>query len=140
MHSPMSSPSLHSTNEGLSAPPRSLAVTIPPAAGERFDLGGFGIHWKIDGHHSGKRFSVVHHPLAPRVLAAPLHRAQLLDEEGIGRELEAADAVRLQTEELEQAMDGALGNPGLFGYGAHDPREAGRLVIIVRAAVRKARH
>jgi mannose-6-phosphate isomerase-like protein (cupin superfamily) len=80
MHSPMSSPSLHSTNEGLSAPPRSLAVTIPPAAGERFDIGGFGIHWKIDGHHSGKRFSVVHHPLAPRVLAAPLHRHHREDE------------------------------------------------------------
>jgi hypothetical protein len=32
--------------------------------------------------------------------------------------------VRLQTEELEQAMDGALGNPGLFGDGAHAPMVA----------------
>ena len=29
--------------------------------------------------------------------------------------------MRLQTEELEQAMDGALGNPGLFGDGTHAP-------------------
>jgi hypothetical protein len=29
--------------------------------------------------------------------------------------------VRVQTEELEQAMDGALGDSGLFGYGAHAP-------------------
>jgi len=31
----------------------------------------------------------------------------------------------LQTEELEQAMDGALGNPGLFGDGAHAPMGCG---------------
>ena len=53
------------------------------------------------------------------------HVAQLLDEERIGRELEAAGAVRLQTEELEQAMDGTLGNPGLFGDGAHTPMGCG---------------
>jgi hypothetical protein len=37
------------------------------------------------------------------------HIAQLLDEEGIGRELEAAGPVRLQPEDLEDAMDRALG-------------------------------
>jgi hypothetical protein len=37
------------------------------------------------------------------------HIAQLLDEEGIGRELEAAGPVRLQPEDLEEAMDRALG-------------------------------
>jgi hypothetical protein len=51
--------------------------------------------------------------------------AQLLDEEGIGGKLEAAGAVRLQAEELEQAMDGALGNPGLVGDGAHAPMGCG---------------
>ena len=53
---------------------------IPYAAGDRFAIGGFGIHWKIDGAASGKRFSVVHHPLAPRALAAPLHRHHREDE------------------------------------------------------------
>ena len=32
-----------------------------------------------------------------------------------------AGAVRLQAEELEQVMDGAFGNPVLFGDGAHAP-------------------
>ena len=56
-----------------------------------------------------------HHGLVGRIEIKPDHIAQLLDEEGIGEKLEAAGAVRLQTEELEQAMDGALGNPGFFG-------------------------
>lgn len=41
--------------------------------GEKFDFGGFGVHWKIDGKDTENRFSVVHHPIAPRTLAAPLH-------------------------------------------------------------------
>src|SRR5260370_36553837 len=41
--------------------------------------------------------------------AKPDHVAQLLDEEGIGGELEATGPVRLQTEELEEAVDCALG-------------------------------
>ena len=53
---------------------------IPHEAGRMFDLGGFGIHWKIDGAETGKRFSVVHHPIAPRALAAPLHRHHREDE------------------------------------------------------------
>ena len=31
------------------------------------------MHWKIDGPLTGDRFSIVHHPLAPHALAAPLH-------------------------------------------------------------------
>lgn len=60
--------------------PFSAPVAIPPGAGERAQLGGFGINWKIDGLHSDQRFSVVHHPLAPRALAAPLHRHHREDE------------------------------------------------------------
>ena len=40
---------------------------------EFFDFGGLGVRWKIDGNASDGRFSVVHHPIAPRALAAPLH-------------------------------------------------------------------
>src|SRR5258708_11155221 len=50
------------------------------------------------------------------------HVAQLLDEEGIGGELEATGPVRLQTEELEEAVDCALGqaHPGLpWGARSH---------------------
>jgi hypothetical protein len=62
-----------------------------------------------------------HHCLLGRIEIKPDHVAQLLDEEGIGGKLEAAGVVRLQTEQLKQAMDGALGNPGLFGSAVHAP-------------------
>lgn len=48
-------------------------IAIKANEGDLFDFGGMGVHWKIDGPDTGKRFSVVHHPLAPHVLAAPLH-------------------------------------------------------------------
>lgn len=46
----------------------------------RFDFGGFGVIWKIDGIDSDQRFAVVHHPIAPKTLAAPLHRHHREDE------------------------------------------------------------
>jgi len=48
-------------------------VSIPPDGGDAFDFGGLVVEWKIDGDAAGGRFSVVHHPIAPRALAAPLH-------------------------------------------------------------------
>ena len=47
--------------------------TLAPGDKESFDFGGLGVVWKIDGPDTNRRFSVVHHPLAPRALAAPLH-------------------------------------------------------------------
>jgi mannose-6-phosphate isomerase-like protein (cupin superfamily) len=55
-------------------------ISIPTDSSERVDLGGLGIVWKIEGAEAGERFSVVHHPLAPRALAAPLHRHTREDE------------------------------------------------------------
>jgi len=51
-------------------------------AGEQdpVELGGFGIHWKIDGAETDDRFSIVHHPIAPKTLAAPLHYHHREDE------------------------------------------------------------
>jgi len=60
--------------------PYSAPVAVPPGGGDLVHLDGVGINWKIDGLHSDKRFSVVHHPLAPRTLAAPLHRHHREDE------------------------------------------------------------
>lgn len=55
-------------------PPAPGSFTAVPAdSPERFDFGGLGVAWKIDAAASGGRFSVVHHPLAPHALAAPLH-------------------------------------------------------------------
>ena len=48
-------------------------LAIPVETGESFDFGGFGVQWKLEGHHTDVRFAIVHHPLAPRALAAPLH-------------------------------------------------------------------
>jgi mannose-6-phosphate isomerase-like protein (cupin superfamily) len=60
--------------------PQSKSITIPPDSAERVDLAGLGIVWKIEGADAGERLSVVHHPLAPRALAAPLHRHTREDE------------------------------------------------------------
>ncbi len=56
------------------------STAIEPDSDDRVDLGGFGVAWKIPGAATGERFSVVHHPLAPRALAAPLHRHAREDE------------------------------------------------------------
>jgi mannose-6-phosphate isomerase-like protein (cupin superfamily) len=56
-----------------------LHKSAPPRV-ESFDFGGLGVVWKLDAAESGGRFSVVHHPLAPRALAAPLHRHHREDE------------------------------------------------------------
>jgi len=55
-------------------------ISIPPGAGDFFDFGGLGVKWKIDGERAGERFAIVHHPIDPRALAAPLHRHQNEDE------------------------------------------------------------
>ncbi len=47
---------------------------------ESFDFGGLGVDWKIDGPITQSRFAVVHHPMAPHALAAPLHRHTHEDE------------------------------------------------------------
>jgi mannose-6-phosphate isomerase-like protein (cupin superfamily) len=56
------------------------AVALDSDAGARHILGAFGVHWKIDSADSDGRFSVVHHPIAPRSLVAPLHRHHREDE------------------------------------------------------------
>ena len=55
-------------------------VAVPADGSERVEIGGLGIVWKIEGAETDERFSVVHHPLSPRALAAPLHRHTHEDE------------------------------------------------------------
>ncbi|MDQ6884530.1 MAG: cupin domain-containing protein [Candidatus Dormibacteraeota bacterium] len=45
---------------------------LEPGAGESVSLGGIGVHFKIFGRDTGGRFSIVEHPVAPRVLV-PSH-------------------------------------------------------------------
>ena len=58
----------------------SAPLLIPPGAGDQFDFGAYATHWKIDGSQTGGRFAVVHHPLMPHTLGAPLHRHHREDE------------------------------------------------------------
>ena len=60
--------------------PTHTPTIIPPTSSETFDFGGLGVAWKIDGAATSGNFSVVHHPLAPRALAAPLHLHHREDE------------------------------------------------------------
>jgi mannose-6-phosphate isomerase-like protein (cupin superfamily) len=48
-------------------------LTVLPGIGESFDFGGLGVAWKIDGPTTEGRYSIIHHPIAPHALAAPLH-------------------------------------------------------------------
>lgn len=68
---PSASPQKHDTTE---------PTLIPARGAESADFGGLGIEWKIDGPDTGTRFAVVHHPIAPHALAAPLHRHHNEDE------------------------------------------------------------
>jgi mannose-6-phosphate isomerase-like protein (cupin superfamily) len=58
----------------------SSPTIVKPTGGQLFDFGGLGVHWKIDGPQTHGQFSIVHHPLAPRALAAPLHYHHREDE------------------------------------------------------------
>jgi quercetin dioxygenase-like cupin family protein len=44
------------------------------------DLGSMGVRFMVNGDESGGGFSLVEHPMAPRTLAAPLHRHSREDE------------------------------------------------------------
>lgn len=46
---------------------------IQPDELAAFDFGGLGVQWKVYGQDTEGRFSIVHHPIAPHALAAPLH-------------------------------------------------------------------
>jgi mannose-6-phosphate isomerase-like protein (cupin superfamily) len=54
--------------------------SIGPGEGQFFDFGGLGVNWKMDGALSDQRFAVIHHPIAPHALAAPLHYHRNEDE------------------------------------------------------------
>ena len=71
-----------SLRKKFSAGPRpdGAAVVLDADAGARHIYGAFGVHWKIDSADSNGRLSVVHHPIAPRSLVAPLHRHHREDE------------------------------------------------------------
>ena len=56
------------------------AKVLGPRDGKAGFLGTIGVRFMIDGVESGGGFSLVEHPMAPRALAAPLHRHSREDE------------------------------------------------------------
>jgi quercetin dioxygenase-like cupin family protein len=57
-----------------------MTQLLGPGDGESVDLGGLGVRFMIDSDTAGGGFSLVEHPIAPRALAAPLHRHANEDE------------------------------------------------------------
>jgi quercetin dioxygenase-like cupin family protein len=60
--------------------PGTTARVLGPQDGRSGTLGAMGVRFMIDGADAGGRFSLVEHPLAPRGLAAPMHRHANEDE------------------------------------------------------------
>jgi quercetin dioxygenase-like cupin family protein len=57
-----------------------MARILKPGAGKAGMLGSMGVRWMVNGEDSGGGFALVEHPMAPRVLGAPLHRHSREDE------------------------------------------------------------
>jgi mannose-6-phosphate isomerase-like protein (cupin superfamily) len=57
-----------------------MSTVIGPTDGKSGFLGSIGVRFMIDGEGAGGDFSLVEHPMAPRALAAPLHRHNREDE------------------------------------------------------------
>jgi quercetin dioxygenase-like cupin family protein len=56
------------------------ARVLGPADGKAGSLGTIGVRFMVWGEEAGGGFSLVEHPMAPRALAAPLHRHTREDE------------------------------------------------------------
>jgi mannose-6-phosphate isomerase-like protein (cupin superfamily) len=57
-----------------------MAKVVGPNDGNAVELGGLGVRFMIGADEAGGGFSLVEHPIAPRALAAPLHRHANEDE------------------------------------------------------------
>jgi mannose-6-phosphate isomerase-like protein (cupin superfamily) len=60
--------------------PKDAVKIVGPADGKAGTLGSIGVRFMVSGEESGGGFSLVEHPMAPRHLAAPLHRHSREDE------------------------------------------------------------
>lgn len=53
---------------------------LTPAEGEAVDMGSFGVRFMLYAEETGGGFSLIEHPIPPRMLVAPLHRHTREDE------------------------------------------------------------
>ncbi len=56
------------------------ARVLRPEDGKVGSIGTIGVRFMLNGEEAGGRFALVEHPMAPRALAAPLHRHSREDE------------------------------------------------------------
>ena len=75
------------------------ATIVGPRDGKAGELGGIGVRFMAWAAETGGGFSLVEHPIAPRALAAPLHRHANEDE--YSYVLEGRVGVQLGDEVLE---------------------------------------
>jgi quercetin dioxygenase-like cupin family protein len=57
-----------------------MAIVLGPHDGKSGSLGSIGVRFMVGGDQSGGGFALAEHPMAPRGLAAPLHRHSREDE------------------------------------------------------------
>jgi quercetin dioxygenase-like cupin family protein len=110
-----------------------MATIVGPTDGERVDLGGLGVRFMIDGEVAGGGFSLVEHPIAPRSLAAPLHRHANEDE--YSYVLEGRVGVQLGDEVLEAGPGELVFKPRNQWHAFWNPGdEPARLLEIISPA------
>ena len=110
-----------------------MARVLAEGEGERVDLGGLGVRFMIDGETAGGGFSLVEHPIAPRSLAAPLHRHANEDE--YSYVLEGRVGVQLGDETLEAGPGELVFKPRGQWHAFWNPGdEPARLLEIISPA------
>ena len=107
--------------------------TLGPQDGESVHFGGLGVRFMIDGETSGGGFSLVEHPIAPRTLAAPLHRHANEDE--YSYVLEGRVGLQLGDEVLEAGPDELVFKPRGQWHAFWNPGdEPARMLEIISPA------
>ena len=106
---------------------------LGPSEGESVDLGGLGVRFMIDAARAGGGFSLVEHPIAPRTLAAPLHRHANEDE--YSYVLEGRVGVQLGDEVLEASPGDLVFKPRGQWHAFWNPGdEPARLLELISPA------
>ncbi|HEX8648830.1 MAG TPA: cupin domain-containing protein [Thermoleophilaceae bacterium] len=106
---------------------------LGPGEGDSVLLGGLGARFMIDGATAGGGFALVEHPIAPRTLAAPLHRHANEDE--YSYVLEGRVGVQLGEETLEAGSGELVFKPRGQWHAFWNPGdEPARLLEIISPA------
>jgi mannose-6-phosphate isomerase-like protein (cupin superfamily) len=110
-----------------------VARVLGRGEGDSVDLGGLGVRFMIDGGTAGGGFALVEHPMAPRTLAAPLHRHANEDE--YSYVLEGRVGVQLGDETLEVGPGELVFKPRSQWHAFWNPGdEPARLLEIISPA------